>query len=113
MSDSLEDWLSTAVKTAERPAVETRLREVESQTGCRLPDEVRNILTLGNKQEGFVGASFIAFFDADDLIRCWHDAQDSARGFVPFASNGGGEYYGWDSRHHRQAFLLMPSIGME
>jgi hypothetical protein len=61
--------------------------EKSSQIGWCLPDQVRG--------------------------RCWHDAQDNVRGFVPFASNGGGEYCGWDSRHASQAFLLMPSIGME
>lgn len=34
-------------------------------------------------------------------------------GFVPFASNGGGEWYGYDSRAVAHPFVLMPSIGME
>jgi len=36
-----------------------------------------------------------------------------AKGFVPFASNGGGEWYGCDSRTVPPAFVLMPMIGVE
>jgi hypothetical protein len=97
------------------PATEAGLRPIEEQIGYRLPEELRRVLTLASRPEGFVGESYIAFFNTDDLIRNWRDAQPLARGFVPFASNGGGEWYGFDSRLESPAtaFLLMPSIGME
>ena len=44
---------------------------------------------------------------------CWHQSQRAAAGFVPFASNGGGEWYGYDSRGATRPFVLLPSIGME
>ncbi len=113
MSDTLENWLATAFKSDNPPTTEAGLQGVESHIGCRLPDEVRRVLTLANRPEGFVGESYIAFFDTDGLIQCWRDAQEAACGFVPFASNGGGEWYGVDSRLDVPVFLLMPSIGME
>jgi hypothetical protein len=35
------------------------------------------------------------------------------QGFVPIASNGGSEWYGYDSRAVPPVFLLMPMIGTE
>ena len=113
MSDPLEDWLATALRGDDSPATEAGLRTVESQIGCRLPDAIRFTLTRAYRPEGFVGESYIAFFTIDDMLRCWRDAQIGAHGFVPFASNGGGEWYGLDSRLDASAFLLMPSIGMD
>jgi hypothetical protein len=43
----------------------------------------------------------------------WSDAQGDTRGFIPFASNGAGEWYGIDSGVESPAFVLMPSIGTE
>lgn len=95
------------------PATETEIRAVELQIASRLPDPVRLVLTTACRPEGFVGGSYIAFFTLDDLAQCWGNAQDSARGFIPFASNGAGEWYGLDSRLKDPLFVLMPSIGPE
>jgi hypothetical protein len=46
------------------------------------------------------------------LLQYWRVAQESAPGFIPFASDGGGELYGFDSRQATEYFLLMPAIGM-
>jgi len=89
------------------------MRDVESRVGHRFPDELRRILATACRPEGFVGQSYIAFLDPEDLIQCWTSARDEAKGFVPFATNGAGEYYGFDSRRSPVRFLLMPSIGME
>jgi SMI1 / KNR4 family (SUKH-1) len=113
MIDSLENWLATAYTGVEPTATEAELCEVESHMGRRLPDEIRHVLNTKNRPEGFIGKSYVAFFNTHDLIQCWRDAQESAPGFVPFASNGGGEWYGFDARQDAQPFLLMPAIGME
>jgi hypothetical protein len=39
--------------------------------------------------------------------------QSAAPGFIPFASNRAGEWYGVDSRLNTQAFGLLPAIGAE
>jgi hypothetical protein len=113
MIDSLEDWLATASISGEPAATEAELREVESHIGRRLPDEIRRVLKTENRPEGFIGKAYVAFFNVHDLIQCWRNAQESAPGFVPFASDGGGEWYGFDSRQDAPPFLLMPAIGME
>jgi len=113
MTRPLQEWLATAYCSDGAPASETEIRGVESQIGSRLPEPVRLVLTTACRPEGFVGGSFIAFFTLDDLAQCWRNAQDSARGFIPFASNGAGEWYGLDSRLKDPPFVLLPSLGTE
>jgi hypothetical protein len=81
--------------------------------GLRLPDPLRFLLTTADQPEGFVGESYIAFFAVDDLAQCCADVQSAAPGFIPFASNGAGEWYGVDSRLKTPAFVLLPAIGAE
>jgi hypothetical protein len=109
----LQEWLATAYRGDESPATESRLCSIESQIGLRLPDPVRFVMTNAYRPEGFVGASYIAFFTLDDLAQSWRDSQENARGFIPFASNGAGEWYGIDSRLKSPPFVLMPSIATE
>ena len=110
---ALQEWLVTAYHGDDSPAAEGRIRTIEAQIGLRLPDPVRFVLTTAYPPEGFIGESYIAFFTVDDLAQGWLDAQRTAPGFVPFASNGAGEWYGLDSRVNPPAFVVMPSIGME
>ena len=52
------------------------------------------------------------FFNVSDIVAGWRQAQQMAEGFVPFASNGGGEWYGYDSRSPQRPFVLLPAVGM-
>jgi hypothetical protein len=114
VSVSLQDWIgSDTVSRHHAPATEQELKEVEDEIGHRLPEPLRQILQTSGGPEGFFGESYIAFFSATDLAACWRQAQQTAVGFVPFASDGGGERYGYDSRSPTRAFVLLPSIGME
>jgi hypothetical protein len=115
MSGGLETWLEAHNSEHQSAVTESRVRDVESHIGCRLLDEVRRVLKGPHRPEGFVGESYIAFFDSDPLLLCWREAQLCAGGLVPFASNGGGDWYGFDSRlcPPAAAFVLMPAIGME
>jgi hypothetical protein len=110
---TLQDWLATARHGDDVPPADSHLQAVEAHMGVRLPAPVRLVLTTAHRPEGFVGDSYIAFFAVDDLARCWADAQRTAPGFIPFASNGAGEWYGIDSRLNPPTFGLIPAIGAE
>ena len=65
------------------PASEAELCIAEAQSGYHLPKEIRRVLTLTNRPEGFVGESYIASFNANDLIQSWRDAQHSRLDWSP------------------------------
>jgi hypothetical protein len=114
VSEVLQGWLkSDQVRRQTSPATEQELQEVESEIGNRMPEPLRQLLLTSGSPEGFLGESYIAFFNATDIAACWRQAQQMASGFVPFASNGGGEWYGYDSRSAHSPFVLLPAIGME
>jgi hypothetical protein len=111
--DTIQEWLAAVRHGDHASTAEARLRALESDMGLRLPDPVRLGLTTAYRPEGFIGSSYIAFFSMDDVAQRWRDAQRTAPGFVPFASNGAGKWYGLDSRLKTPPFLLMPAIGSE
>jgi|ERR1017187_5898858 hypothetical protein len=82
MGDDLDVWLSSASQGDVPHGTEAGLRWVESQVGRRLPDGVRRVLALADRPEGLIGESYIAFFNADDLVRCWRDGQDSHKRWI-------------------------------
>lgn len=109
----LEQWLDTNTQRDRGSAGEAEVQSAEQLIGRRLPEELRQVLLRFERPEGFLGESYIRFFDISELIKCWKMANEWAQGFVPFASNGGGEWYGYDSRAVPLVFLLMPMIGTE
>ncbi len=114
MPDTFQDWLrSDQVLRQQAPATEAQLQELESQIGQQLPESLRRCLLISGSPEGFLGKSYIAFFSASDIETSWRESQEAAPGFVPFASNGGGEWYGYDASNPGRFFVLLPSIGME
>lgn len=109
----LQEWLATARQGDGPPDTEDDLRAVESQINFRLPSAVRWVLNVAHRPEGFLGESYIGFLSARDIANCWGAVQTMAPGFVPFASNAAGEWYGVDSRPTTLAFVLLPSIGAD
>jgi len=103
VSDALRDWLeSDQVMRRPAPVAEEEIQQVESEIGHHIPGPLRQLLLTSGGPEGFLGESYIAFFNASDM----------AAGFVPFASNGGGEWYGYDSRSPQCPFVLLPAVGI-
>jgi hypothetical protein len=111
MSSALEQWLGTAAKGADFPATDVEVKRLESLIGFGLPEQIRLVFLTANRAEGFVGKSYLAFFDVDDVVQ-WCNGPEYETGFIPFASNGGGEWYGLDSRQQPPKFVLMPAVGI-
>ncbi|MEP7367308.1 MAG: SMI1/KNR4 family protein [Acidobacteriota bacterium] len=112
MLDSLPTWIATSLTGDGILPSEADIREMGSRIGQQLPDELRLLLITANQPEGFVGNSYVAFFDVEEIVGCWLQAKESVHDFVPFASNGSGEWYGLDYRSASARFVLMPSIGI-
>ena len=113
VSDALRDWLeSDQVVRRPAPVAEEEIQQVESEIGHHIPGPLRQLLVTSGGPEGFLGESYIAFFNASDIAACWRQAQQMAAGFVPFASNGGGEWYGYDARSPQCPFVLLPAVGI-
>lgn len=112
VTEVLQSWLkSDQVLRQEPAATEKEINQVESEIGDHLPTPLRELLLASRAPEGFLGESYIAFFSATDLVGCWREAQRASAGFIPFASDGGGEWYGYDSRSASRPFVRLPSIG--
>jgi hypothetical protein len=110
VSDALRDWLeSDQVLRRHAPVAQEEIQKLESEIGHPFPKPLRELLTSGGP-EGFLGETYIAFFNASDITACWRQAQPVAAGFVPFASNGGGEWYGYDFRSPQCPFVLLPAL---
>ena len=112
MHDIVEKWLADALTSDEPPLTEFRAREIESALSMRLPEELLYILTTAGGAAGFVGQSYISFVNGGELLGWRREVDQYAPGFFPFATNGGGEYYGLDSRCQSPAYVILPAIGM-
>jgi hypothetical protein len=110
---SVQEWLQTNTQHEHGSASEAEVQAAEQEMGHRFPDGLRHLLLVFEGPEGFLGESYIRFFDTSELINCWRVSDEWAKGFVPFATNGGGEWYGYDSRAVPVVFVLMPMIGVE
>ncbi len=112
MEPSLRHWLEASQSAGGTFATEVEMKQLERLIRCRLPDQIRQVLLTVNRAEGFVDESYIAFFDLSDIAEACV-AQVPEIGFIPFASNGGGELYGLDCRRQPPGFVLMPAVGTE
>ncbi len=110
---SVQEWLETNTRRDQGSASEAEVQAAEQLIGHRFPEGLRHVLLGFERPEGFLGESYIRFFDTSELIKCWKMSNEWAQGFVPFASNGGGEWYGYDSRAVSPVFVLLPVIGIE
>jgi hypothetical protein len=112
-ADNFKAWLEANTQHANGPATEADMQQAATLFGARLPEGLCQVLSGFERPEGFLGESYIRFFDVPELLKCWQLAQEWAQGFVPFASDGGGELYGYDSRSKAPVFVLLPLVGME
>ena len=114
MSSFFDTWLrKIALKGDGTLCTESEIQTAETEIGHMLPEPFRTILARFNGPEEFIGQSYIAFFDLQRVVEQWRDSQAWAKGFVPIASNGAGELYGYDSRSPIRPYVLLPMIGME
>jgi len=95
---------------AEIPAVDG----LSAHLGVALPESYINFLKTHDGGEGFIGDSYIIFWKAEELVEFnrEYEVETYAPGIFLFASNGGGEGYGFDTLDAAMPVVRIPFIGM-
>ncbi len=87
---------------------------LSASLGVVLPKDYTNFLKQHNGGEGFIGDNYIIFWRAEELadFNREYEVERYAPGIVLFASNGGGEGYGFDTQSAAMPIVRIPFIGM-
>lgn len=95
---------------AEIPAVDG----LSTHVGVALPESYIEFLKTHDGGEGFIGDSYIIFWKAEELVEFnrEYEVETYAPGIFLFASNGGGEGYGFDTLDAAMPIVRIPFIGM-
>lgn len=96
------------------PAEISAIVGLSTQAGVVLPESYINFLTKHDGGEGFIGDSYIIFWKTEELALFNHEyeVEKYAPGIFLFASNGGGEGYGFDTEDAAMPIVRIPFIGM-
>ncbi|WP_226504887.1 SMI1/KNR4 family protein [Pseudomonas sp. MWU16-30317] len=95
---------------AEIPAV----NGLSTRLGVALPESYIEFLKTHDGGEGFIGDSYIIFWKAEQLVEFnrEYEVEIYAPGIFLFASNGGGEGFGFDTLDAAMPVVRIPFIGM-
>lgn len=93
------------------PVVEESLKGL----WAKLPEAYTEFLKMHDGGEGFIGDNYVVFWKADDLARFnrEYEVEKYAPGIFLFASDGGGEGYGFDTENAAMPIVRIPFVGME
>jgi SMI1 / KNR4 family (SUKH-1) len=96
------------------PASEQIVAALVARNGGDLPMAYRDFLLEHNGGEGFVGARYIILWRAEEIhdFNTEYEVDTYAPGILLFASSGGGEGYGFDTREPSWPIVRIPFIGM-
>ena len=80
-----------------------------------LPADYLEFAELHGGKEQFIGEEYLSLWEPDELaaLNESYEVEKSAPGLLVFASNGGGEAYGFDTRRPTWPVVMIPFIGME
>ncbi|RUT89765.1 MULTISPECIES: SMI1/KNR4 family protein [unclassified Mesorhizobium] len=97
------------------PAEAAVVDGLSSNLGVTLPKDYAKFLKEHNGGEGFIGDSYVIFFKAEELVEFnrEYEVEKYAPGILLFASNGGGEAYGFDTHEVEMPIVRIPFIFME
>ncbi|UCI06252.1 SMI1/KNR4 family protein [Mesorhizobium sp. B1-1-8] len=97
------------------PAESAVVDGLSARLGVDLPKDYTDFLKKHNGGEGFVHDNYIIFFKAEELadFNREYEVEKYAPGILLFASNGGGEGYGFDTEDPAMPIVRIPFIGMD
>jgi hypothetical protein len=97
------------------PAESATVDQLTIALGRSLPKDYIEFLKEHNGGEGFIGKNYIILWKAEDLVTFnqEYEVEQHAPGILLFASNGGGEGYGFDTLDDVMPVVQIPFIGMD
>ncbi|QHF01727.1 SMI1/KNR4 family protein [Pseudomonas asturiensis] len=97
------------------PAEVSAVDGLSTHLGVALPDSYIEFLKKHDGGEGFIRDSYIIFWKAEEIIdfNREYEVETYAPGIFLFASDGGGEGYGFDTEDAALPIVRIPFIGME
>jgi len=97
------------------PAEPAVVDGLSARLGVDLPEDYIDFLKEHNGGEGFVDENYVIFFKAEELadFNREYEVEKYAPGIFLFASNGGGEGYGFDTQDRAMPIVRIPFIGMD
>lgn len=97
------------------PAEISAVNGLSTRLGVALPESYINFLNKHDGGQGFIGDNYVIFWRAEELadFNCEYDVETYAPGIILFASNGGGEGYGFDTEDAAMPIVRIPFVGMD
>jgi cell wall assembly regulator SMI1 len=92
-------------------ATSTDIARCEEQLGLTLPADLVALLRAADGGEGFVGEEYLRLWGTQELAANY-DGYRVAEfpGYLPFATNGGGESFGYDLRGSSPKIVMVPFL---
>lgn len=96
------------------PCDATAVDNLSTGLSVKLPKTYIEFLEKYNGGEGFIEDNYIFFWKAEELteFNLEYEVETYAQGIFLFASNGGGEGYGFDTNDPDMPIIRIPFIGM-
>ncbi|WP_279208522.1 SMI1/KNR4 family protein [Stenotrophomonas indicatrix] len=97
------------------PAEASAVDGLSTPLGVALPESYIEFLRAHDGGEGFIGDNYVIFWKAEEVVdfNREYEVETYAPGIFLFASDGGGEAYGFDTLDAVMPIVRVPFIGMD
>jgi len=97
------------------PAAASAVDGLSARVGVALPESYIEFFKAHDGGEGFIGDNYIIFWRVEEVVdfNREYEVEIYAPGIFLFASNGGGEGYGFDTLDVAMPVVRVPFIGMD
>src|SRR3989344_6210233 len=91
------------------------IRQFETESDFRLPNDYVQFLQQMNGGEGFIGNSYVILWRVEELLEMNRAYQVAvyAPGLFLFGSDSGGEAFAFDTRSKAKPIVVIPFVGMD
>ena len=113
MNDQFEKLFGNFIKKS--GAARQDVLHICARLNLKPQSDYLNVLEFTNGGEGFLQQSYFRLYSCEDLISLneAYQVHNFAPGLLLFGSNGGGEAFGFDTRHNPPEIVRIPFIPMD